>query len=797
MKAELSKEGRKIMRVLMIVVSLLLFIASAYPDTLIVPDDYTTIQGAIFVAQNGDTIMVEPETYPENINFMGKAITVKSKIGPEQTIINGMKKGSVVRFVSNEGQGSVLEGFTLTNGTGTWHETAPGEWDYCGGGVYCRDTSPTLVNNIIHNNHVPWGGGAICLSGIGSPQVRYNILRTNRSSELGGGIYCDKGSTPTILGNTIRYNQSDIEGGGIICIDCTPLITQNLIERNTADLGAGIFTKGCTDVDISTNTILGNISYQFGGGIQCDTSTGVISDNSISENSQGGLGCEDSTLTIEKNTIFGNEIKGGMVCSFNSEVLIKDNLINQNDATGDFAGGIWCGNKAIIYHNILYGNVTTKNGGAIHCYGSPVVKDNILKYNVAGEKGGGICIHGQLNGDEQVTNNTLIENSAPQGGGIWCDRSVRVVDNVLTKNTSTEGGGVFVGADSDLVISGNVLEDNSATQSGGGLRCVNSLPIVSGNTFTSNDAPTGGGLSCDHCTSTVSNNLFHDNLANITGGAATFTNDYSPAITNNRFTDNKSQGFAGALFFKDSYYGTLTNNSMVGNTALQKGGAITSSLSLLTVTNSIFWGNTAPQGPQICVDDSIFTISHSDIQGGQANVFVDAESTVNWGANMLDADPLFVNIAARDLHILYVSPCRGTGLNTTVVDHHDFEGDPRIADSSVDMGADEFHAHFYCTGSFIPEGEINAYVLGAPGATPVGVFIGFSLLGTPLQHKWGTFYLEAPWFVFGPLGAISTLGVMLLPTELPQFPNPPYDIHLQGLVGNQLTNLFTIEVRGE
>ncbi|MFH1998809.1 MAG: hypothetical protein ABIK28_03965, partial [Planctomycetota bacterium] len=204
---------------------------------------------------------------------------------------------------------------------------------------------------------------------------------------------------------------------------------------------------------------------------------------------------------------------------------------------------------------------------------------------------------------------------------------------------------------------------------------------------------------------------------------------------------------------------------------------------------------TAPQGPQLCVDNSIFNISHSDLLGGQAAVSLDANSTLNWGGGIIDADPLFVNMAARDLHIIHVSPCRGAGLNTTVVDPCDFEGDPRIAASTVDMGADEFHAHFYCTGDFTPEGGIQGYVMGTPGAAPVGIFIGFSLLGSPLHHGWGDFYLASPWFLFGPLGSISSLGVMVLPAELPRLPEAPYDLYLQALVGNQLTNLFTLEVR--
>ena len=52
-----------------------------------VPQDFSTIQGAIVAAQNGDTVRVAPGVYVENINFLGKAITVVSEAGPNFTTI--------------------------------------------------------------------------------------------------------------------------------------------------------------------------------------------------------------------------------------------------------------------------------------------------------------------------------------------------------------------------------------------------------------------------------------------------------------------------------------------------------------------------------------------------------------------------------------------------------------------------------------------------------------------------------------------------------------------------------------
>src|SRR5947209_14018498 len=93
---------------------------TARAATINVPAGQPTIQAAINAAVNGDTVQVAPGTYKENINFMGKAITVTSSAGPQTTTIDGGQKGSVVVFQTNEGLASVLQGFTITNGLGAY-----------------------------------------------------------------------------------------------------------------------------------------------------------------------------------------------------------------------------------------------------------------------------------------------------------------------------------------------------------------------------------------------------------------------------------------------------------------------------------------------------------------------------------------------------------------------------------------------------------------------------------------------------------------------------------------------------
>lgn len=70
-------------------------------NDLYVPDQYATIQGAIRASVNGDSVIVRPGVYYERIDFEGKLVSLQSEIGPEVTVIDGQKGGSVVTFKSS------------------------------------------------------------------------------------------------------------------------------------------------------------------------------------------------------------------------------------------------------------------------------------------------------------------------------------------------------------------------------------------------------------------------------------------------------------------------------------------------------------------------------------------------------------------------------------------------------------------------------------------------------------------------------------------------------------------------
>ncbi|NOZ07607.1 MAG: T9SS type A sorting domain-containing protein [FCB group bacterium] len=180
----------------------ILFFASLIASLLNVPAEYPTIQAGINAAAGGDTVVVQPGIYTENINFMGKAITVGSLFVTTgdhsfitQTSIDGNQSGSVVIFSSGEDDYSVLTGVTITNG-----------FAFNGGGINCTNNSnPSLNHLIITGNNAYYNGGAVYLSN-SEPVFESVTIADNNASGHGGGVYCSS-SSPSVY-NSILWNNT-------------------------------------------------------------------------------------------------------------------------------------------------------------------------------------------------------------------------------------------------------------------------------------------------------------------------------------------------------------------------------------------------------------------------------------------------------------------------------------------------------------------------------------------------------------------------------------------------------------
>lgn len=320
-----------------------------------------------------------------------------------------------------------------------------------------------------------------------------------------------------------------------------------------------------------------------------------------------------------------------------------------------------------------------------------------------------------------------------------------------------------------------------------GCRFVNNWAAASGGAIM-----TSGGSMIRDC-AFIQNSV--DNASNFGGGAIQTVG--GNGFENCVFQENAAPNGGAVLAYKYSEL-TFRNCTFNRNEAMGFNAAGISVVygNGVEIYNSIIANST--QGPGV-VGGGITTLSHCNIHGNAGGDWIgDIAGQLGTNGN-ISANPLFVNATGLDCHLRYDSPCRNTGDNSAAgLMPDDFEGDPRIAYATIDLGYDEFYTHLYCTGNFTPGGAIKAEFVGLPNASPVGIFIGSGILDPPLHHKWGDFYLMAPWFLI-PFGvAIPGTGVLEVPATIPTSPSAPYDIFLQALIGlnsGSLTNLCVVQVR--
>jgi len=329
------------------------------PRTLLVPSDFNTIQDAIDIAIDGDTVVVADGTYtgPGNrdIDFLGKAITVKSENGPENCIIdcNGTEDNPHrgFNFLNGENENSILDGFTITNGYAPEERFVSSHgvifYRAFGGGIFCYHGSPTITNCIINYN----------------------------SARNGGGIYCER-SFSKIRNCIICYNQADA-GVGIFGRDSDLTIENCNISNNTLllqfDMGGGIKVMGSSCL-INNCTISGNSGAMYGGGICCIFSDECIITNCVISGNLayagGGIYCEILVnLNINNCNICNNtaELRGGGIFCRDNTAAIINNTVTGNISYDD-AGGIYCRKITADIFNCTFADNSSSTGNALVCY---------------------------------------------------------------------------------------------------------------------------------------------------------------------------------------------------------------------------------------------------------------------------------------------------------------------------------------------------------------------------------------------------------------------------------------------
>jgi len=366
----------------------------------------------------------------------------------------------------------------------------------------------------------------------------------------------------------------------------------------------------------------------------------------------------------------------------------------------------------------------------------------------------------------------------------------------ITNGYDTRAAGILCSGVDALVIAGNIIRDNEAFQyhysHGGGIYCVDSRNLVlRNNRIMNNIVRSNGGAVND----SFGGGLYLSNCSNILL--------CNSVIAENEVATNNS---CGAGIYASGSSLKVVNSTIVANEAYGEGGGIFNRSSTIDVFNTILWNNRASAGPEIWLETatsppSVLSIDYSDLEGGQQSVHVQPGSSLQWGPAMIDSDPLLVDSDDGDYHLLFASPCRNSGSNAAVppVVRFDFEGDPRIHDGDIDMGADEAHLRLYHDGEILPGMTVDFKVAGNPGTAPVRLLLASATQNPPSSTPYGHLFLKGP-FHWIDMGAIPPNGVLLFQRTVPLQWKPWEEKGVQALVGPlsggaELTNLDLLIVR--
>ena len=690
----------------------------------------TNLQPAASLASGGDMILVTNGIYqygsaPGARISIFNNVTVQSVNGPAVTIIKGAwdttTNGPNALRCAYLSAGSVLSGFTLTNGATTISGVNSG------GGVYCASSTAIVTNCvIIGNSAYNSGGGAYS-----GTLINCSLIGNSTSPTPGGGG--GGANNSTLINCLLARNFSGYSSGGAglsTLINCT--VVSNVAA---AYAGAGWNSTFKNSIVYYNNSYYNSAddSGGFGNWTNCCLPFTVTSGvNNLTQPPQfANLAAGDYHLTAVSpcinagnNSFIANatdldgnlRIVGSVVDIGAYEFQSPIHYVSLNNPTPVSPFTNWITAAANIQDAIdaasagdyiVVNNGTYNTGGRV-VYGSLTNRVVINKaVTVQSLNGPGVTV---IQGKRTPVNNVIrcvyMTNNAVLIGFTLTNGATRTTGDVFKEQS---GGGVFCESVS-AVVSNCAIGGNSANIYGGGVssgtlnNCTlarNAAAQAGGGTFSStlnyctlggNSSASGGGA----CYGTLNNCLLIGNSARDPLGARIGEGGgtYSCTLTNCTLMNNSARVSGGG-----ASWGSLFGCLIVGNTALQGGGAAANLLVNCTVV-----GNSAPS------DGGVGGGLGGGVLGGTVVNSILIHNTDTFGApNYDDAtlsfccpvpdpggtgnitnDPAFVDEAGGNYRLKTNSPCINGGSNASAPGGTDLDGNPRVAGGTVDIGAYEF-----------------------------------------------------------------------------------------------------------
>ncbi len=669
-----------------------------------VPGDYTTIQGAVSAANEGDTIVVDPGTYNSGYGefalIIDKPLTITSR-NPDDptvvaaTIIDGLNArpggewaNMGVIFGPEAGRNTVFNGFTIQN---------------CGGRSADGDDGDRDIGHPNGYDGNPIHGAAMWLLPGSAPVIKNCVLRDNRIVAGNGGVGVDADET----NNAGRGGWGGwARGGAVYCAaDTNPKFVNCLIENNYAEGGDGGNGGAYSDEGGLANyggsytpPVPVNIDPD-GFGAETATQEEIWRlwpwDFAVDVEAQLGtqpyspvVGITGGTGSYFGDYRFYSAYGGGVFIDQRSKVEFVSCTIRGNRTFGGMSGQGGVAAEVGRFTEPLVPFEIPSYGGGVYCAALTEVtftecsfEDNQASPTLAGQDpnfrldpyigfGGGVAAEGTAN--LMFVDCNFTGNEADTGGGLYVLNSeFTAIDCNVASNVALRGAGI-AGTGGLVNIVGSDVKNNQA---------VTDPEDPNDNTIL----PVGAGILCSTASALIHDCNLAGNLSDGSGGAIYLRGQNASSIFNCLITNNRAIRDGGGVstnwyaepmirnctFFGNSASGIVDDPDMTG-----MGGAIFCGyMSEATVIDSILWSDNAAQGAELAVGTGFeldplcgtLNVSYSNVGPGPNSIYAGDDCVLAFGEGVINNNPLFVSGPLGDFYLSNRS-VPGQNVNSPSVD---------------------------------------------------------------------------------------------------------------------------------